>query len=245
MFCENYDDGYWNEDDMKTDFHIKLDDIIDAEVEKRLEECIEDIARLRERQKQYDDKIAEANKKVREAEEKRLEADRARRQAENERDNTIKQCKQSISDATQQKLDELFGDWLKEKYAYYVEKQRAWAYCPYCNSGKVNISLPNGDKAVTDCKVCGGRGYSEYDGYEYKSIETTYPTFVKEDYGKSIAPYFLHNHWNSGTTRVALRNVMTYKEAKDKAEKLTAENKQKALQYLKDRKEQLDKENKL
>ena len=240
-----YDEDYAiSEDDLKTNFHLALDDLIDAEVEKRLEERIEDIAYLRERQKQYDEKIAEANKKVKEADDKRHEAERARSRAENERDNTIRQCKQSISDATQAKLDELFGDWLKEKYVYYVERvERQWAHCPYCNRGKVDITLPNGDKAVTTCKVCNGEGYREYDGYEYKSIETTYPTFVKEDYGKSIAPYFLRNHWNSGTTRVALRDVMTYTEAKKKAETLTEENKQKALQYLKDRKEKLDKEN--
>ena len=242
MYYEDYEYDYPTED-MKTEFHIALDDLIDAEVEKRLEERIEDIAYLRERQKQYDENIAEANKKVKEADDKRREAERARSKAESERDNTIKQCKQSISDATQAKLDELFGDWLKEKYVYYVERvERCWAGCPYCNGGKVNITLPNGDKAVTECKVCNGLGHREYDGYEYKSIETTYPTFVKEDYGKSIAPYFLRNYWNSGTTRVALRNVMTYEEAKKKAETLTEENKQKALQYLKDRKEQLDKE---
>lgn len=245
MYYEDYEYDYPTED-MKTEFHLALDDLIDAEVEKRLEERIEDIAYLREKQKQYDEKIAEANKKVKEVDEKRYEAERARSRAESERDNTIRQCKQSISDATQAKLDELFGDWLKEKYVYYVEREeRCWARCPYCNSGKVNITLPNGDKATTTCKVCNGDGHREYDGYEYKSIETTYPTFVKEDYGKSIAPYFLRNHWSSGTTRVALRNVMTYEEAKKKAETLTEENKQKALQYLKDRKEKLDKENKL
>ena len=245
MYYEDYEYDYPTED-MKTEFHIALDNIIDDEVEKRLEERIEDINYLRERQKQYDEKIAEANQKVKEADQKRCEAERARSKAERERDDTIKQCKQSISDATQAKLDELFGDWLKEKYVYYVERvERCWAHCPYCSSGKVNITLPNGDKAVTECKVCNGHGHREYDGYEYKSIETTYPTFVKEDYGKSIAPYFLRNHWNSGTTRVALRNVMTMKEAMDKAKKLTEENKQKALQYLKDRKEKLDKENRL
>lgn len=243
MFYEDYNDGYWNEEDMKTEFHVRLDDLIDAEVEKRLEERIEDIARLRERQKQYDEKIAEANKKVREADEKRHEAERACARAENERDNTIRQCKQSISDATQAKLDELFGGWLKESYAYYVCKDRCWVSCPYCQGGKINITLPNGDKAITECKVCGGKGHHDYDGYQYNSIETTYPTFVKENYGKSIAPYFLRNHWSSGTTRVALRDVMTYGEAKKKAEALTEENKQKALQYLQDRKEKLDKEN--
>ncbi len=242
MYYEDYEYDYPTED-MKTEFHLALDDLIDAEVEKRLEERIEDIAYLRERQKQYDEKIAEANQKVKEADQKRWEAERARSKAEIERDDTIKQCKQSISDATHAKLDELFGDWLKESVVYYVEKERCRAYCPYCSSGKVNITLPNGDKAVTECKVCGGKGYHEYDGYKYSSIETTYPTFVKENYGKSIAPYFLRNHWNSGTTRVALRNVMTYTDAKKKAEALTEENKQKVLQYLKDRKEKLDKEN--
>ena len=242
MYYEDYEYDYPTED-MKTEFHLALDNLIDAEVEKRLEERIEDITYLREKQKQYDEKIAEANKKVKEADDKRREAERARGNAERERDDTIKQCKQSISDATQQKLDELFGDWLKEKTVYHLTRKRSWAYCPYCKSGQVDIVLPNGDKAVTQCKVCGGHGYHEYDSYDYESIETTYPTFVKEDYGKSIAPYFLRNHWNSGTTRVALRDVMTYTEAKKKAETLTEENKQKALQYLKDRKEKLDKEN--
>lgn len=241
MYYDDYDYRF-SEEDLKTDFHIALDKIIDAEVEKRLEERIEDIAYLREKQKQYDEKIAEANKKVKEADDKRREADRLRGNAERELDNTKKQCKQLISDATQAKLDELFGDWLKEGYAYYVERvERCWAYCPYCSSGKVNITLPNGDKAITTCKVCNGEGYREYDGYEYKSIETTYPTFVKENQGKSIAPYFLRNHWRSGTTRVALRDVMTMREAMDKATKLTEENKQKALQHLKERKEKLDK----
>ena len=239
MYYEDYD---YSEEDLKTDFHIALDDLIDAEVEKRLEERIKDIAYLRERQKQYDEKIAEANNKVKEAGKKEYEAVMSRMRAERERDDTIKQCKQSISDVTQQKLDELFGGWLKERYAYYLEKKECWVYCPYCNSGKVNITLPNGDKAVTECKVCGGRGHREYDGYIDSSIETTYPTFVKENNG-NIAPYFLRNHWNSGTTRVALRNIMTYTEAKKKAETLTEENKQKALQYFKDRKEKLDKEN--
>ena len=64
MYYEDYD---YSEEDLKTDFHIALDDLIDAEVEKRLEERIKDIAYLRERQKQYDEKIAEANNKVKEA----------------------------------------------------------------------------------------------------------------------------------------------------------------------------------
>ena len=239
-----YDEFYgFSEEDLKTDFHIALDNIIDAEVEKRLKDRIDDMAQLRERQKQYDEKIIEANKKVKEADAKRYEAERARNRAESERDDTIRRCKQSISDATQAKLDELFGDWLKEKCVYYVERvERYWAHCPYCNNGKVDITLPNGDKATTTCKVCNGVGHREYDGYEYKSIETTYPTFVKEDYGKSIAPYFLRNHWSSGITRVALRDVMTYEDAKKKAEILTKENKQKALKYLEDRKRKLDDE---
>lgn len=62
MYYEDYAYDYPTED-MKTEFHIKLDDIIDEEVEKRLEERIEDIAYLREKQKQYDEKIAEAKAK--------------------------------------------------------------------------------------------------------------------------------------------------------------------------------------
>ena len=240
-----YDDDYIiSEDDLKTDFHFALDNLIDAEVEKRLEERIEDITYLREKQKQYDEKIAEANKKVKEADEKRHEAERARSRAENERDNTIKQCKQSISDATQAKLDEMFGDWLKEDYVYYLTKEKGWVWCPCCHNGKVEIKLPNGDNAITTCKVCGGQGHTEYDKYESHNMRTTYPTFIKEDYGKSIAPYFIEDHWRSGLSKVALRNVMTQKDAEDKAKKLTEENKQKALQYLKDKKEKLDKENK-
>lgn len=242
MYYDDYDYRY-SEDDLKTDFHIALDDLIDAEVEKRLEERIEDIAYLREKQKQYDEKIAEANKKVREADEKRYEAERARSRAESERDNVVNQCKQSISDATQAKLDEMFGDWLKEQYVYYVVKESTWLSCPYCKSGKVDITLPNGDKAITSCKVCNGEGHTKYDRYETESIGTEYPTFVKEDYGKSIAPYFIQYKWNTGLHKVAVRNVMTRKEAEDKAKQLTEENKQKALQYLKDRKEKLDKEN--
>lgn len=242
MFYEDYNYDY-SEDDLKTDFHIKLDDIIDAEVEKRLEERIDDIDRLRERQNQYDEQIADANKKVREADEKRREAERARSKAERERDDTIKQCKQSISDATQQHLDEFFGDWLKETYVYHIVRESTWLSCPYCKSGQVDIVLPNGDKAITSCKVCNGQGHTEYDRYETESIGTEYPTFVKEDYGKSIAPYFIQHKWNTGLRKVAVRNVMTRKEAEDKAKQLTEENKQKALQYLKDRKEKLDKEN--
>ena len=238
-----YDEFYgFSEEDLKTDFHVALDEIIDAEVEKRLNDRIKDIDVLRENQKQYNEKIAEARKKVEEADNKRYEAERARSKAERERDDTINQCKQSISDATQQKLDEMFGDWLKVKYVYYLQEESHWASCPYCKGGKVNIILPNGDKAVTECKVCGGKGYREYYGYNFTSIETTYPTFVKENDGKSISPYFLRNSWSSGTTRVALRNVMTYEDAKKKAEVLTEENKQKALKYLEDKKRKLDEE---
>ena len=242
MYYEDYEYDYPTED-MKTEFHIALDDLIDAEVEKRLEERIEDIAYLRERQKQYDEKIAEANKKVKEADDKRREADRLRGNAERERDNTIKQCKQSISDATQQKLNELFGDWLNEHYVYYVVRDRKWASCPYCHDGKVDITLPNGDKAITKCKICGGEGHVEYNGYDVRSMEPTYPTFVKEDYGKSIAPYFINTHWLHGWSKVALRDVMTQKNAEDKAKTLTEENKQKALKRLEDKKKELDKEN--
>lgn len=240
MYYDDYDYRF-SEEDLKTDFHMALDKIIDAEVEKRLEERIEDIAYLKEKQKQYDEKIAEANKKVKEADDKRREADRLRGNAERELDDTIKQCKQSISDATQAKLDELFGHWLKEDYVYYLQKERGWAYCPYCNSGDVKITLPNGDSATAKCKVCSGQGYREYNRYESQSMKTNYPTFVKEDMGKSIVPYFIEDHWRTGLSKVAVRNVMTRKDAEDKAKKLTEENKQKALQYLKERKEKLDK----
>ena len=62
----DYYESYYEipEEELKTDFHFALDKIIDAEVEKRLEERIEDINHLRERQKQYDEKISEANNKV-------------------------------------------------------------------------------------------------------------------------------------------------------------------------------------
>lgn len=243
MYYDDYNYAI-SEDDLKTDFHIALDDLIDAEVEKRLEERIEDINHLREVQKQYDAKIAESRKLIKEADERSHEARMALIRAERERDDTIEKCKRSISDATQQKLDEMFGDWLKENYAYYITKERSWVSCPYCSSGKVTITLPNGDKATTKCKVCGGDGHHEYDRYECNSIATHYPTFVKENSGQSIAPYFLDYSWRNHFYKVALRDVMTEKEAKDKAKKLTEDNKQQALKYLEDRKNELDKENK-
>ena len=236
-----YEDYRFSEDDLKTDFHIALDEIIDAEVEKRLESRIEDINILRENQKQYAEKIVEAQKKAKEADDKRREAERARDSAEIERDNTISQCKQSISDATQKKLDKMFGDWLKEKYVYFLRKKKDYLSCPYCRGGKVNITLSNGDKAVTNCKVCNGEGHMEYDAYESEIITTSYPSFIKENHDKSIAPYFLDYRWSTGLTRVALRDVMTQKEATDKAEMLTKENKQEILKYLEDRKKKLDK----
>jgi hypothetical protein len=242
MYYDDYD-NIISEEDLKTDFHMALDDIIDAEVEKRLEERIHDIDVLRERQKQYDEKIAEANKKVKEADEKRYEAEKARRAAERERDNTIDQCKQSISDTTQQKLDELFGDWLKEDRVYYLEKDSSWVHCPYCHNGEVNITLPNGDKAVTKCKVCNGEGHSKYDTYRSKSMTTSYPTFIKENRGENITPYFIGQGYYGSLYRVALRDVMTYKEAEDKAKELTEQSKQKILKFLEDRKAELDKEN--
>ena len=212
MYYEDYDYGF-SEEDLKTDFHIALDELIDAEVEKRLVERIEDMDLLRERQKQYDEKIAEAQRKVKEADEKRHEAERAQSKAERERDNTIAQCKQSISDATQAKLDELFGDWLKERWVYYIRKEGSWVSCPYCHGGKVDITLPNGDKAVTKCKVCGGEGHRDCYRYDYAHIETSYPTFIKENRGKSIAPYFISYGFYGGLTRVALRDALTYEEA--------------------------------
>lgn len=243
MYYDDYD-NLISEEDLKTDFHIALDEIIDAEVEKRLEERIEDINLLRERQKQYDEKIAEANNKVKEADEKRYEAERASRKAERERDDTINQCKQSISDTTQQKLDELFGDWLKEDSVYYLEKSSGWVSCPYCHNGEVNITLPNGDKAVTKCKVCNGEGHRKYDTYQSKSVTTNYPTFIKENKGNTIAPYFIGTGYYGSLYRVALRDVMTYREAEDKAKELTEQNKQKTLKFLEDRKSELEKENK-
>lgn len=243
MYYDDYN-NLISEEDLKTDFHMALDDIIDAEVEKRLEERIEDINLLRERQKQYDEKIAEANKKVKEADEKRYEAEGACRKAERERDNTIDQCKQSISDTTQQKLDEMFGDWLKEDYVYYLEKDSDWVSCPYCRKGEVDITLPNGDKATTKCKVCNGEGHKKYDIYKSRSMTTIYPSFIKEDKGKTITPCFIGAGYYGSIYKVALRNVMTYKEAEDKAKELTEANKQKVLKYIEDRKNELDKENK-
>lgn len=243
MYYDDYD-NLISEEDLKTDFHMALDDIIDAEVEKRLEERVQDINLLRERQKQYDEKIAEANKKVKEADEKRYEAEKARRTAERERDNTIDQCKQSISDTTQQKLDEMFGDWLKEDYVYYLEKDSSWVSCPYCRKGEVDIILPSGDKAVTKCKVCNGEGHKKYDTYRSKSLTTDHPSFIKENRGKTLTPCFIGTGYYGSFYRVALRNVMTYKEAENKAKDLTEENKQKALKQLEDKKNELDKENK-
>lgn len=242
MYYDDYD-NIISEEDLKTDFHMALDDIIDAEVEKRLEERIEDINLLREKQKQYDEKIAEANKKVREADEKRYEAERACRSAERERDNTIDQCKQSISDTTQQKLDELFGDWLKEDRVYYLEKDYSYVSCPYCNRGEVNITLPNGDKAVTKCKVCNGEGHKKYDTYRSKSLTTDHPSFIKENRGKTLTPCFIGQGYYGSLYRVTLRNVMTYKEAEDKAKELTEQSKQETLKFLEDKKAELDKEN--
>lgn len=244
MYYENcYDHCGISDKDLKTDFHFALDDLIDAEVEKRLEERIKDIDALREKQKQYDEKIAEANSKVKEAETKRLEADRARMSAERERDNTIKECEQSISDATQQKLDEMFGHWLNERYVYYLRKDKSYAYCPYCNSGKVEIKLPNGDKATTKCKVCNGNGRVEYVYYEKASITADYPTFIKENNGKTLAPYFVQPSRYYGVDKVALRDVMTREEAEKKIETRNEENKRNALKRLEERKKKLDEEN--
>ena len=244
MYYKDYDYGF-SEEDLKTDFHIALDKIIDIEVEKRLEERIEDINHLREVQKQYDEKIAEAQKKVREANEQSHEARMALMRAERERNNTIDQCKQSISDTTQQKLDEMFGDWLKEDYVYYLEKDSSWVSCPYCRNGEVDITLPNGDKATTKCKICNGEGHKKYDIYKSRSMTTTYPSFIKENRGKTITPCFVGTGYYGSLYKVALRNVMTYRDAEDKAKELTEKNKQETLKYLEDRKNELDKESKL
>lgn len=239
-----YEDYYEiPEEDLKTDFHIALDDLIDAEVEKRLKDCIKDIDALRENQKQYNKKIAEAQQKVKEAETKQHEARIALIRAERERDDTIKQCEQSISDATQQKIDEIFGHWLTERYAYYLTKDDSWETCPYCNRGDVNIKLPNGDKAVTKCKVCNGQGHIEYTRYKCSSITTSYPTFIKENRGEIITPCFIETARYYGLARVPLRDIMTEEEAEKKAKKLTEENKQKALKKLEERKKKLDEEN--
>lgn len=240
----DYYENYYEipEEDLKTDFHFALDKVIDFEVEKRLEERIKDIDLLRENQKQYDEKIAEANNKVKEADEKRFEADRARMAAEREKDNTIKQCEQSISDATQQKLDEMFGHWLDERNVYYLRKDKSYAYCPYCNSGKVEIKLPSGDKATTKCKVCDGHGRVEYTYYKTESIETSYPTFKKENQGKTLTPYFVRPGRYYGLVEVPLRDVMTREEAEKKAKTRNEENAQNALKRLEERKKKLDKE---
>ena len=234
----DYYENYYEipEEDLKTDFHIALDKIIDIEVEKRLEERIRDIDRLRETQKQYDEKIAEANNKVKEADTKRLEAER-------ERDNTIKQCEQSISEVAQQKLDNIFGDWLDESYVYYLVRDRNWLYCPYCKSGQVEITLSNGDKATTKCKVCNGDTRQDYDYYEVKSITTEYPCLVADKSKRGRSPYFVSLGWNGGK-KVALRDVMTQEKAEKKAQKLNEENKQKVLKRLEERKKKLDEENK-
>lgn len=243
----DYYENYYEipEEDLKTGFHFAIDKVIDFEVEKRLEERIEDIDRLRENQKQYDEKIAEANNKVKEAEDKRFEADRARMTAERERDNTIKQCRQSISDAIQQKLDEMFGHWLDERYVYYLHKDKSYVYCPYCNSGKVEIKLPNGDKATTKCKVCNGNNRLEYVYYDVDSIETSYPTFKKENQGKTLTPCFVRPGRYYGMTEVPLRDVMTREEAEKKAKTRNEENQRNALKRLEERKKKLDEENQL
>lgn len=244
MYYENWYDTYGiSDEDLKTDFHYALDKVIDFEVEKRLEERVKDIDLLRENQKQYDDKIAEANNKVKEADDKRREAERARMAAERERDDTIKQCQQSISDATQQKLDEMFGHWLDERYAYYLHKDKSYVYCPYCNNGKVEIKLPNGDKATTQCKVCGGNSRVEYVYYETESIETSHPTFIKEKQGKILTPGFVRPGRYCGMTEVPLRDVMTREEAEKKAKTRNEENSRNALKRLEERKKKLDEEN--
>lgn len=239
----DYYENYYEipEEDLKTDFHFALDNLIDAEVQKRLEERIKDIDILRENQKQYDEKIAEANNKVKEAENKRLEADRARMSAERERDNTIKECEQSISDITQQKLLDVFGDWLNETYVYYLKRDDDRVYCPYCNQGKVEIKLPDGSKATTTCKVCNGNHRMEYFYYEVKSMRTEYPCFVKEN-AKSVAPYFVETNWYGGN-KVALRDVMTRDEAEKKAKTLNETNRRNALKRFEERKKKLDEEN--
>lgn len=240
MYYEDYEYDYPQED-MKTEFHIALDDLIDAEVEKRLEERIKDIDRLRENQKQYNEKIAEANNKVKEANNKRLEADKARMRAESERDNIIKQCEQSISDATQQKLIDVFGDWLNETYVYYLKGDRHFEYCPYCNQGRVEITLPDGAKATTSCKVCNGSYRMEYCYHQVHSIRTEYPCFVKEKKG-IVAPYFIQADWQ-GVSKVALRDVMTRDEAEKKAKTLNETNRKNALKRFEERKKKLDEEN--
>ena len=240
----DYYENYYEipEEDLKTDFHFALDKIIDIEVEKRLEDRIKDIDHLRENQKQYDEKIADANNKVKEADTKRQEAERARMVAERERDNTIEQCEQSISDATKQKLDEMFGHWLNESYVYYLHKDKSYAYCPYCNNGQVEIKLPNGDKATTKCKVCGGNSRVEYVYYDVDSIETSHPTFIKENKGKTLTPGFVRPGRYYGMVEVPLRDVMTREEAEKKAKTRNEENSRNALKRLEERKKKLDEE---
>lgn len=243
MYYEDYYDI--SDEDLKTDFHIALDDLIDAEVEKRLEVRIKDIDILRENQKHYDEKIAEANDKVKEANDKAHEAKLALMRAERERDDTIKQCQQSISDTTQQKLDEMFGHWLDESYAYYLQKDKSYVHCPYCNNGKVEIKLPNGDKATTTCKVCGGSGRMEYVYYTKESVETSHPSFMKENKGKTFTPCFVRPGRFYGVVEVPLRDIMTRDEAEKKVKTRNEENYQNALKRLEERKKKLDEENEL
>lgn len=171
----------------------KIQEVVDAEVERRVSEAVKDLDTLREEQKKYNEDRARWDEIVQKIDKRRCEAERKLEKMEQEKD-------AAINDAKAKKIEELFECWHKDDMCYIVEYDRGYPSCPVCD-GKLDIIVPVagvGTSVKVDCPCC-QRGqkweWPKYSRAEVQHFRITNPLVsLNEKTGKVYPAAYCNNY---------------------------------------------------
>lgn len=171
----------------------KIQEVVDAEVERRVSEAVKDLDTLRDEQKKYNEDRARWVEISRKQESERCEAIRKLEKMEQEKES-------AINEAKAKKIEELFEGWHKDDMCYIVEYNRGYPSCPVCD-GKLDIVVPVagvGTSVKVDCPCC-QRGqkweWPKYSRAEVQHFRITNPLVsLNEKTGKVYPAAYCNNY---------------------------------------------------
>lgn len=171
----------------------KIQEVVDAEVVRRVSEVVKDLDTLREEQKKYNEDRARWDEIVQKIDKRRCEAERKMEKLEQEKD-------AAINEAKAKKIEELFEGWHKDDMCYIVEYERGYPSCPVCD-GKRDIVVPVagvGTSVKVDCPCCQGRqkwGWPYYKRAKVQHFRIANPLVsLNEKTGKVYPAAYCNNY---------------------------------------------------
>lgn len=205
----------------------QIEEIINAEVERRLDEKVADIEKLRQEQETYRENLTERSQKIGELQKELNAAQRAVADAE-------KKLQAELDRKRTEAFNDLTNGWHEVSEAFMIEEETSYIECPVCNGDNKITRTIDGNVFSMDCPICWNR--SEHIKYR-KSIVRRLSWYNSNDLmiiidknGKVFPA--VHYNWAS-STKVDLNTCYrTREEAQAEADRRTAESRAKAEEKL-------------